>query len=113
MANRNTVQRWLAHTSVVLSAFAIAAPLAAAEIEDSLVIRTDADDEVMSYLVEVFEEKYPGVNVSYTTMNSMESLVKSFNEMPNPQADILTTKAHLLIKGNDDSIAKSGEPMLQ
>jgi ABC-type Fe3+ transport system substrate-binding protein len=46
-------------------------------------------------------------------MGSMESLVKSYREMPNPQADILTTKAHLLIKGNNDSLKKFGKPMFE
>ena len=85
----------------------------AQDLESELVVRTEADEQTISYLAKTFEEKHPGTKVIYTSMGSMESLVKSFREMPNPQADILTTKAHLLIKGNMDSMKKFGQPMLE
>ena len=113
MITLTSIRRWLAQAAALLAVLAVALPAGAADLEDALVIRTDADDKVMSHLVKTFEAKYPGTKVSYTGMNSMESLVKSFHEMPVPQADILTTKAHLLIKGNDDSMAKFGHPMLE
>ena len=85
----------------------------AEQLESELVVRTEADEQIIGHLAKTFEKKHPGTKVVYSTLGSMESLVKSFREMPNPQADILTTKAHLLIKGNNDSLKKFGKPLLE
>lgn len=105
--------------AITLCAAALAVTLSgpgaarAAEIEKELVVRTEADKTTISGLVALFEKKYPGTKVIWTTMGSSESLVKSFREMPNPQADILTTKAFLMIKGIGDSMKQHGQAMFE
>lgn len=87
---------------------------AAGQLESQLIVRTEADVKTISGLAKMFEAKYPGTKVIYTaSMPSSESFVKSFNEMPNPQADILTTKAFLFIKGVNDSRQKHGQVMFE
>ena len=56
----------LACASIVASAFAADA------LESQLVVRTDADEEIISYLASSFEKKHPETKVTYQTIGSME-----------------------------------------
>jgi hypothetical protein len=47
-----------------------------------------------------------------TFMGSSESVIRTFREMPNPQADILTSKHFMLMQAIEDSRRQHGEPML-
>lgn len=75
----------------------------AAELESEVVIRTDADEGLISGLARRFEAKHPGTKVVYAAMDASDILVKTFREMPNPQADVLATKTWLILKGITDS----------
>jgi len=83
----------------------------AADLENKVVVRTEADATLASMLEKSFEQKYPGVDAVIITMGSSDSFVKSFTEFPNVQADILTTKKYYFIKGIKDSMKKFGEAM--
>lgn len=83
----------------------------AAGLEAELVVRTEADEALISGLKRRFEAMYPGTKVVYSSMDSSEILVKTFREMPRPQADIVTTKTFLVLKGITDSEKQFGESM--
>jgi len=69
------------------------------KLEKELVVRTEAHQELCMMLKKEFEKLHPGTEVIITNMDSSVSFKKSFSEMPNPQADILTTKTYFFIQG--------------
>jgi ABC-type Fe3+ transport system substrate-binding protein len=81
-------------------------------LERELVIRTEADKETITGLARLFEAKYPGTRVIATTMGSSEIVIRTFREMPSPQADVLTTKHFMLMQAVEDSRRQQGESML-
>lgn len=106
--------RWVIGLAVMALLSAMERAPAAEKLESELIVRTEADVKTISGLAKMFEAKYPATKVIYTaSMPSSESFVKSFNEMPNPQADILTTKAFFFIKGVSDSRQQHGQVMFE
>lgn len=83
------------------------------KLEKLLIVRTEAHQELAMMLKKEFEKIYPATEVVITNMNSSVSYKKSFSEMPNPQADILTTKKYFFIQGLADSKKKFGYPMFE
>lgn len=83
-----------------------------AELEKELVVRTSADAEQANALKALFEKKHPGTKVIMAVaMGSAKSFTKCFTELPNPQADILTSKTWYFIRGTEDARKKHGIDM--
>lgn len=83
------------------------------KLEKELIVRSEAHQELCMMLKKEFEKLHPGTEVIITNMDSSVSFKKSFSEMPNPQADILTTKKYFFIQGLADSQKKFGFPMFE
>jgi iron(III) transport system substrate-binding protein len=78
-----------------------------AGLENELVVRSEADETTANGLKTLFEKKYPGTKVIMASaMPSAQSYMKSFSELPSPQADILTTKTYYFIRGIKDARKK-------
>ncbi len=83
------------------------------KLESELIVRTEAHEELAMQLGEEFEKLHPETDVIIVNMGSSTSYKKSFAEMPNPQADILTTKKYYFILGLSESQKKFGVPMFE
>lgn len=90
------------------------APIGAQDkLENELVVRTEAHEELALWLEKEFEKRHPETDVIIVNMGSSTSYNKSFAEMPNSQADILTTKKYYFILGLEESQKKFGVPMFE
>jgi iron(III) transport system substrate-binding protein len=106
--NNITINLFLAFTIVAI----VCTNAISANLEKELVIRADMDEAMAKGLVELFEAKYPNTKVIMASdMPSAQSYMKSFSEMPNPQADILHTKIEFFSMGNKEVKAKHGIDM--
>lgn len=99
--------------TVILSVGFIGAVAAEEKLESELIVRTEAHQELAMKLEQEFEKLHPETDVIITEMGSSTSYKKSFAEMPNPQADILTTKKYYFILGLSESQKKYGFPMFE
>ncbi len=91
----------------------VGAASAQGKLEKELVVRSEAHEELLLMLKKEFQKLHPETEVIITNMDSSVSYKKSFSEMPNPQADILTTKKYFFIQGLAESKRTLGYPMFE
>jgi len=114
MKTRATIL-WILFVAMTVFVGSVFVGVASAQgkLEKELIVRSEAHQELCMTLKKEFEKLHPGTEVIITNMDSSVSFKKSFSEMPNPQADILTTKKYFFILGLADSQKKFGFPMFE
>ena len=111
MKTRATI--FFAAMAMILGFMSVGTALAQGKLEKELVVRSEGHEELLLMLKKEFQKLHPETDVIITNMDSSVSYKKSFSEMPNPQADILTTKKYFFIQGLADSQKMLGYPMFE